>query len=150
MGCDVVVLLSYQCCLTSFSMAHSVIVFLSFRIFILYFDGMLPYRRALNNILLAWMVANVTATYQCCLLPPMSHPTEQQKEARKSPFKISPQQRKQQHIFSELGQVIPKVLTTRAFPDDFKVRPETRYQISPTIVWPISMYTWFINPCFPH
>ncbi|CAN0029269.1 unnamed protein product [Laminaria digitata] len=51
------------------------------------------------------------------------HPikSDPRKEARKSPFKISPQQRKQQNIFSELGQVIPKVLTTRAFPDDFKL-----------------------------
>lgn len=45
-----------------------------------------------------------------------------QKAAKKSPLRISPQQRKQQNIVSELGQVVPKVLITRAFPDDFKVR----------------------------
>lgn len=36
-------------------------------------------------------------------------------------LRMGRQQRTQQNIFSELGQVVPKVLTTRAFPDDFKV-----------------------------
>lgn len=36
-------------------------------------------------------------------------------------MKITKQQRLKEVVFSEAGQVVPKVLTTRAFPDDFKV-----------------------------
>lgn len=47
--------------------------------------------------------------------------TGEQKMARRSPLKITKAQRHRQHIESQLGQAVPKVITYRAYPDEYKV-----------------------------
>lgn len=54
----------------------------------------------------------------CCVNSPAIKPQE---AAMQSPLEISMEQRRQEHVTCELGQVVPKVLVTRSFPDDYKV-----------------------------
>lgn len=55
--------------------------------------------------------------------------------AARSPLAISLDQRRQTFVTCELGQVVPKVLIVRSFPEDFKVLGGLQHIRNTAISW---------------